>query len=138
MKYLEISLIVACVAGLVGCGSDADPSHAGVAGQGNSGKPVYAIESLTFGMNEGDSSTSYVLLLDSVDTQDEIELANGRELPGLRAARNRWRQALRRQRRRAHHRAAGDRRRFELERVRTAELQRVHLGAASRIRHGRP
>jgi hypothetical protein len=82
MKCLELCLFSACVAGLVGCGGSSDASNTGAAGGGNSGKPVYAIESLTFGMNEGDSSTSYVLLLDSLDTQAEVKIDNAVELPG--------------------------------------------------------
>jgi len=71
-----------CAAGLLGCSDGSDAANAGGGGGGNSGEPVYAIESLTFGMNEGDSSTSYIILLDSLDTQDEVTLDNGRELPG--------------------------------------------------------
>jgi hypothetical protein len=57
------------LAGAAGAGPDAPP-------------PLYAIESLVFGMNEGDSSTSYVSLLDTLDRTDEVKLDTAREFPG--------------------------------------------------------
>ncbi len=75
MKILRLGLLSACLASLFGCGDGADAPQA--TGAGNSGRPLFAIESLVFGMNEGDSSTSYVLLLDSLDDQAQVTLDNG-------------------------------------------------------------
>lgn len=79
-----------------GTGSDlggadgVDEATAGAAGQNDAGgaagaatqPSLFAIESLLFGMNEGDSSTSYVILLDSLDRSEKVELDAGREFPG--------------------------------------------------------
>ncbi len=79
MRALKLCLFAASLATLVSCGDATDTSDRG---GGNSVEPLYAIESLIFGMNEGDSSTSYVLLLGSLDSQEQVKLDNGREFPG--------------------------------------------------------
>ncbi|HYQ14652.1 MAG TPA: hypothetical protein VEQ58_02810, partial [Polyangiaceae bacterium] len=68
-------------------GGDDDSARAGseaggTEGSGGQAPPLYAIESLLFGMQEGDSSTSYVMLLDSLDRTEEVSLDDGREFPG--------------------------------------------------------
>ena len=63
-------------------GGAAGETAAGGAAGARPAAPLYAIESLVFGMNEGDSSTSYVMLLDSLDRSAEVTLDSGREFPG--------------------------------------------------------
>ncbi|HEY0467404.1 MAG TPA: hypothetical protein VGC79_24560 [Polyangiaceae bacterium] len=65
-----------------GCASDPGDNPIGGAGNGGTDEPVFAIESLVFGQSEGESSTSYVLLTHSLETQDALTLDSAREFPG--------------------------------------------------------
>lgn len=80
MKCPKLWLIAGCTLVLAACADDSDAARNRAGG--HSGGPVFAVESLTFGMNEGDSSTSYVILLDSLDTRDEVKIDSGFERPG--------------------------------------------------------
>lgn len=93
-------LLVIASSALGACSSDGDSSAAGGSGgsgaagasgstassAGSSGSsaagPVYAVESLVFGMSAGDSSTSYVVLLDSLASRADVTLDSAREFPG--------------------------------------------------------
>jgi hypothetical protein len=69
-------------AGDAGADSTGAAGEKGSGGAGLAATPLYAIESLLFGMAEGETSTSYVMLLDSLDRSEDVTLESGREFPG--------------------------------------------------------
>jgi len=78
--FFDWVLLSSALCVLSGCASDKSGSPQNGAATGK--EPVFAIESLVFGQSAGESSTSYVLLTHSLETQDALTLDLAHEFAG--------------------------------------------------------